>query len=228
MITRLGAIFGDASGSVGGVTILRSSGGHTARVRKSRQVVKSSATSGVKSMFLLFCQSWSSLDQSEIDSWNIAANTLPSPNRIGQNVKRSGFALFMNRNLSMSPFLAVGYSSYPGSGSFPPLQPIQLTISSLIASFTFFCSDSLPSTIYVRIFGTPPLSPGISAPAKYYRFFTYLPFDTVQPFQMADIYKAYFRTVGSANAVIWVKYDLVDSLTGATSPQMQASISIPV
>ncbi len=227
MLTRLGAIFGDASGSIGGFTLLRHSGGHTARVRKSKQIIVGQSSTQIKSNFLFLTRQWSVLAPVYIDSWNIAAKTLAPPNRLGQNSKRSGFALFMARNMSMSPFLIIGFSAYPGPGVLPQTLPIVLTISASIATFTFFCTDEEPATTYIRIFGTPPLSPGISAPAKYFRLFTYLPFSTVQPFDISTAYKNYFKTVGVSGQLIWIKYDYVDGLSGVVSPQMQASIAIP-
>ncbi len=227
MLTRLGPIFGDASGSTGGITILRLSGGHSVRVRKSKRIVTSSATTGIKSNFQFLVRFWKQLAPDYINSWNLAAATLAPPNRLGQNSKRSGFALFMSRNMVMAPYLVIGFSQYPGTGFLPQVLPIALTITSAIGSFTFFCTDAPPADAYIRIFGTPPLSHGISSPAKYYRFFTYLPFSTAQPFQMADIYKAYFKTVGNTGDVIWIKYDFVDGSSGVVSPQAQASITLP-
>ena len=108
MNTKLGAMFADARGSIGGLCCSRGAGGSTARTNPKPTNPRSPAQNGVRARLAYLTQRWGkTLTEPNRTAWRDYAIGTSWTNRVGQAASISGIAAYLRLN---SLLLQAGYA----------------------------------------------------------------------------------------------------------------------
>lgn len=98
-IIRLGPVVSDARGSTGGTTFSRNAAGAYMKQRVTPTYPGTVKQVAAAALLSLLVDRWKqTLTTVQRDSWNSLANVTTVPNKIGEQIKPSGFNLFMRSN----------------------------------------------------------------------------------------------------------------------------------
>lgn len=99
MLVQYGGGIQDARGSIGGQTHSRNRFGNYVRARTTPVNPKSSRQNLIRAAISSLAQQWSNiLDQAQRDLWEVYADSITRTNKLGQQIKLTGFNHFIRSN----------------------------------------------------------------------------------------------------------------------------------
>jgi hypothetical protein len=98
---KLGAIFTDVAGSVGGTTFRRTPRGIIGYNKQGRQIKSAYAKNNVRGKLAKVFSSWGSLSQDTKESWNAKALLYPQLNKFGDTVVLTGRQFYTKLNCQL-------------------------------------------------------------------------------------------------------------------------------
>lgn len=197
-LVKVGATLSEISGTIGGVVFARNKGGLTARNKSSVVNPNTELQQANRTRFASLTSYWSSLDQAERNSWNLAASDLPITNRLGEARYLSGAQLFQRQNL---PRLIVGQAvletavyQFMGAMPFGGFATATVDVTGDSTELTLGLADgilnawrSLPDSRMLVYVSPGQVNAGVTFYKGAYRFLGYLPGNaTTTPTQFTD------------------------------------------
>lgn len=211
--------WGDASGSVGALTISHNKGGLYMRSRTVPTNPNSEAQQQARESIQVLSQTWGTLTGSQRTQWEDFALSNPVVGPLGETITLSGEQMYVrcNQRLQVYGFSLIAVPPVNMSASIPDAIGLVVDTSPAFA-ITFTTTE--PSDVYVRM--TPPLSPGITNVKKYLRTLGIFDVATLG----ADVTTAYAARFGSLT-VAAVGKRVSCELAGFTSTNGQISVLQP-
>lgn len=99
MLIQLGGVALDARGSIGGMTFSRNRFGNYVRARTTPVNPNTGRQNAIRSAVSSLAQQWSNiLTQTQRDEWEVYADAITRSNKLGQQIKLTGFNMFIRSN----------------------------------------------------------------------------------------------------------------------------------
>jgi len=169
---KTGAVVAEIRGSLGGNVFSRNKGGAYVRQRVKPINPNTPRQAFVRGLFGTLQSNWRSLTQAQQNTWLAATENYLAVNKVGDVTKYTPLQLYTRCNMAL---LEAGLSQIDTIPSNPvPGTPISLkgkphpwdVLSELISTGTLdfdVPGGSLPSGLYVRVYASGPVSPGINS-----------------------------------------------------------------
>jgi len=213
------------SGSVGGQTFATGPGGLMVRTRSSPTQPRTPAQLAARQQLSALSKAWATeLTDDQRTAWTDFAAGNPIPGAFGEPMVLTGIAMYnrLNRQLTTANFTRI--DDPPATLVVPALTTLGLTITQgpLVLSCNFAPSP-IGTDIALILFGTPPLSPGISNVETRLRQIFVSALDDATPTAFTTSWTDKFGVIVPVGTKVTIEGFLLDSLTGASSPTLKAS-----
>jgi hypothetical protein len=217
-LIKLGALVSDIRNSINGSTYSHNRGGNYIRNKVTPVNPRSASQTALRARFAQYAQQWRTLTTAQQQAWLAAVQNYKQTNVFGDLKTLTGLQLFLQVNSNLlasggaaitSPAAAKGVSIVNATG---------LTYTSGTPSLSLAYSANIPALTRVKIFATPPLSPGISFVKSQFRLISTLAPAAVSPANILAAYTAKFGAVGAVGTKIFVGMQFVDQTSGVPSP----------
>lgn len=228
MKIKHGSIVVETSGKLGGQDVLKSRSGHSLRNRSFQLDKQSASRSSVQSAFALLSKYWRELSQAQRKSWNSFASDVTFPDRFYDTTHYTGQQIFVKLNFNI---LLMGNSILldPPSVIRTESYSIDLVINSGSGGTLFLnISSALAAGDRLKVFATRPLSRGVTAKPKLFRFIKLIDSAPSGQFDVYDEYVNIFGSVGDDNSQIIFKIIPVSYSTGFEGVQAFSPPESPV
>ena len=210
--------WGDASGSVGALTVSHNRGGLYIRSRTVPTNPNTAFQSDVRAAVADLAQAWKTLTVSQQTQWSDFALSNPIVDVLGSTITLSGEQMYIRCNLRLSLYYLTTISVPPANMTANSPDNVGLAVDTAPA-FAITFSTSSPADLYVRM--TPPISPGIANFKKYLRTLGVFTQVTLG----ADVTIAYAARYGTPGAPTVGKLVGIE-LSGIS--QLNGQISVPL
>lgn len=145
MLVQYGGGILDARGSIGGQTASRNRFGNYLRARITPVNPRSSRQSVIRASIQNLSQRWSTvLTQLERDAWEVYAAAIVRQNKLGAQIKLTGFNMFIRSNSIRSQSADTVIDVGPTTLTLPPGDPLMIgTISTATQQISVAFDDTL-------------------------------------------------------------------------------------
>jgi hypothetical protein len=228
MKMKFGAIVVAGSGKIGGHVASHNRHGAYLRTKVTPVNPQTSFQNTVRSRLSSLSQAWRALTAAQIASWNSAVLDFQKTNVFGDLKSPSGFNLYQRLNNNL---VAIGQSQITSPPS--PAAVLTVAIGALVANvtgavLTIALGGAVPTATSMKVFITPPVSPGKSFVKSEYRLLQVFAAATASPANLAAAYAARFGLLVEGQKM-FCKIVFVDDATGLESlPQSTSIITINV
>jgi hypothetical protein len=224
MLLKFGMIVTDGRNKLGGHVLSKNRGGNYARTKVTPVNPQTTYQAAVRQAFTSFSQGWRGLTSDQRLAWNGAVTNFQRTNVFGDLKSPSGFNLYQRLNnvlqsIDQSPLLLPPLPSSVGD-LFATM--VRCTIGS--PSLSLVLNSAGDENTSLKIFATPPLSPGKSFVKNQYRFISFNNSPVTSPQNILDAYIAKFGSLGVIGQQIWIKTQAVNQLTGQVGTPAEVSV----
>ena len=224
MLLKFGMIVTDGRNKLGGHVLSKNRGGNYARTKVTPVNPQTSFQQNVRNRFTSFSQAWRGLTADQRLAWNNAVSNFQRTNIFGDLKSPSGFNLYQRLNNVLQSVDIDALSLPPLPSAVGNCFIESLTASVGIPTLSAVLNETVPSVTSLKIFATPPLSPGKSFVKNQYRFIGYAESGTTTPVDILSMYVAKFGSLGNIGEQIWVKTQAVNNTTGQVGTPSEASV----
>lgn len=225
MKAKFGSIVVAGSGKIGGHVAARNRAGAYIRTKVTPVNPQSAAQGLVRSRLASLASGWRSLTAAARLAWNSAVSDFAKTDVFGDLREPSGFNLYQRLNNNL---LAIGSAAI----TVPPIPTAvdSFTSMSLAAedatvaeSLVITYAPAIAADHKVKVFATPPVSPGKSFVKSEYRLIDVIATADASPYEAISAYQAVFGSTGEVGQKIFVKMVQVESSTGIEGVPVSAS-----
>lgn len=225
MKAKFGMIVVAGSGKIGGHVASRNRGGAYFRTKVTPLNPQTSAQSDVRSRLSDLSSAWRGLTNSERQSWDAAVSNYATTDIFGDIKNPSGFNLYMklNGNLNSVSISSINRPDQPDSVETVDVISIIPDESSTLIPMVL--SGDVGANTCVKVFATPPISPGKTFVKNLFRIITVLGQAETTPVALGTFYAAKFGLFATGT-VIYFKLVFVNATTGqqVAGPQYKAVV----
>lgn len=147
-------VYTQASGSIGGVTYARNSGGMYTRGRGLVTNPNSPAQQSVRTDYGNLSSAWATLTAAQRESWRVYALNTPLTNRLGDALKLTGQQMFLKANsirLQASAAIAADGPTTFGLATLSPIYVSATVLGAGTADITFVATDGWATVVGGRL-----------------------------------------------------------------------------
>lgn len=210
------------SGKLGGHVASRNRGGAYFRTRVTPVNPSTTYQAAARALLTTISQSWRALTAAQRAAWNAAVQDFARTDVFGNLKNPSGFNLYQRLNNNL---VTVGSAQITS----PPLvddvyAPTSLSLAAAAGAGTMVATYApvIPAGQAVKLFATPPQSPGVSFVKSEYRLLEVIVAADVSPYDFDTSYTARFGAY-AAGQKVFVKFVGVNSVTGQEGVGVEAS-----
>lgn len=213
MKVKFGSIVVDGRGKIGGHVLAKNRSGNYMRTKVTPVNPQSSEQLSIRNRFTGLSQAWRGMSQAVRDAWNAAVANFSSTDQFGDIKLLSGFNLYQKLNNNL---MQVGQAAL----ELPPLlQSVQqLSISALVSTFadiSITLSAAVDAKTAVKVYATPPQSPGKVFVKSEYRIIGILAPGSPAAVDILDLLNGRFSGY-IPGTKIFIKIEAVNIETGQT------------
>lgn len=214
MKAKFGAIVVAGSGKIGGHVASRNRAGSYFRTKVTPVNPSTSYQQSIRNRLTGISQAWKALTAAQRLAWNAAVSDYSKTDVFGDLRNPSGFNLFqrLNNNLLTIGESQISDPPVPGSVYAPTSASLAVVTGSPALTLTF--AGAIPATDKVKVFATPPLSPGVSFVKSEFRLIGTLSNSDTSPKVITTLYGAKFGAVAENGLKVFVKLVGVNISTG--------------
>jgi len=224
MLLKFGMIVTDGRNKLGGHVLSKNRGGNYARTKVTPVNPQTTYQAAVRQAFTSFSQGWRGLTAAQRLAWNSAVTNFQRTNIFGDLKSPSGFNLFQRLNNVLQSIGINSLSLPPLPSSVADIYATGVTATIGSPSLSLSLNDDVPSGTSIKIFATPPLSPGKSFVKNQYRFIGAKAFGAESPVDILSLYIAKFGSLGEIGQQIWIKSKAVNENTGQVGTPAEVSV----
>lgn len=220
----LGATIGDARGSAGAIVYSKNRSGAYIRQKVSPVQPRTARQTLVRQLFSALAIYWGqSLDVAERAAWTALAATNPVTDVFGNSQILTGLQLFMRVNRNRQQLALAVLDAAPANQDVTPLSALSMTAVSATQVISVTHAPSpIPATHYLLVFGSPPLSPGVSFFKPLLKALSAVGPGVASPFDVSSAWIALYGAF-SAGQRIGIKAVMINGDTGAASSDVFAT-----
>lgn len=222
MKAQFGAIVVAGSGKVGGHVASRNRGGAYFRTRVTPVNPATTFQQAVRNRLTSFAQAWRALTDTQRAAWNAAVNDFARTDVFGNLRNPSGFNLYQRLNNNLAVIGQAAINVPPLVGEVYAAASLSLAAAVGTSSLTATFSAALAAGEYVKVFATPPLSPGKNFVKSEYRLIEVITNGDVSPYNFWTTYTAKFGAP-VAGQKVFIKFVGVNGTTGQEGIGLEAS-----
>jgi hypothetical protein len=224
MKLKFGMIVTDGRNKLGGHVLSKNRAGAYARTKVTPVNPRSSYQSNVRSLFTSLSQAWRGLSQDARTAWNNAVANYQRTDIFGDLKSPSGFNLYQRLNNVLATISGAPLTNPPLPDAVPDCHIISVTATVGSPSLSVILNDSVPTHGAVKVFATPPLSPGKSFVKNQFRLISVLAPEASTPFNALSAYTAKYGNLGEIGQKIIIQTVACNFLTGQEGTPAQASV----
>jgi hypothetical protein len=189
-----GMMMTDARGKLGGQVFSKNNAGAYVRTKVTPVNPRSSAQTGVRSIFAQISQAWSGLTASQIKGWNKAVDSWKRTDIFGNLKSTTGKALFqrINQNLLNSGQAILNNAPVPTENSLLRLVAANFDVNAPL--YDVQVTGNEVGTV-IQVQATPPLSEGTSFIKNRLRVIGYIAGSAATSLDVTALYTAKFGAV---------------------------------
>lgn len=223
MKAKFGAIVVDGRGKIGGHVASKNRAGAYFRTKVTPVNPQSSAQLNARNRFTNFSQGWSGLTDEQRSAWNAAVVHFARTDIFGDLKNPTGFNLYQRLNNNLAVIGAAQLESPPLPVAVGVVVVVNLSVVKATDLVNLMLSEPIPNNTAIKIFATPPLTPGRSYVKSTYRLIGVSSDHVLDELDLSDFYINKFGSVGEAGQKIFVKIEAVSTLTGQTGTPSEIS-----
>jgi hypothetical protein len=184
---------------------------------------RTASQSLVRSRFGTLSSSWKTITAAQRDAWNGAVNQWQKSDIFSDLHNLTGLQLFqrLNNNLISSGATSITVPAI-NKGALAVTAGV-LTYTSGTPALSLARSGAVPAATRMKVFATPPISPGISFVKSQFRLISTVAAAVASPDNLLAAYTAKYGAVGPVGSKIFIGIVFVDSVSGASSPMQVVS-----
>ena len=214
MLVKFGMIITDGRNKLGGHVLSKNRGGSYARTKVTPINPQSSYQSNVRQRFTTLSQAWRGLTQDQRDAWNGAVANFQRTNIFGDLKSPSGFNLYQRLNNVLLSTSSATINFPPLPAAVPDCHIAGLLVTVATPSVSILMNETVPADTKIKVFATPPLSPGKSFVKNMFRLIAILDSAETSPYDALAEYTAKYGSVGEIGQRITFKTLAVNTTTG--------------
>jgi len=224
MLLKFGMIVTDGRNKLGGHVLSKNRGGNYARTKVTPVNPQTTYQSTVRQAFTSFSQGWRGLTADQRLAWNGAVTNFQRTNIFGDLRSPSGFNLFQRLNNVLQSINSDTLLLPPLPSSVADCYATSVSATVGTPSLSLALNISVPSDTNLKVFATPPLSPGKSFVKNQYRFISVTQSASESPVDILSFYIAKFGSLGEIGQQIWIKTKAVNIFTGQVGTPAEVSV----
>ncbi len=224
MLLKFGMIVTDGRNKLGGHVLSKNRGGNYARTKVTPVNPQTTYQAAVRQAFTSFSQGWRGLTSDQRLAWNGAVTNFQRTNIFGDLKSPSGFNLYQRLNNVLQSIGVSALSLPPLPSSVADCYATGLSCTIVTPTLSLVINETVPANTCVKVFATPPLSPGKSFVKNQYRYLNFLDAASESPQDIKEIYLAKFGSLGAVGQQIWVKTQAVNMTTGQVGTPAEVSV----
>jgi len=223
-LVKLGPMFAEASGKIGGLVAARNRGGAYVREWTKPLVSTSTEALAAKARLGAYAQGWAGITANERAAWHSWANGNPVTNRLGETRVLSGHQAYVQLNTVIdlvggTPIDVPPVTTAPGA-------LLTLVFDGDIGAGDFdltYTATPLAAGIMLYLRGCQVNSPGIKYVTNLYKHIGVSAAAQASPFDIQTLWDA---RLGAAQVgqTCHIEVRLVDSLSGLVGPPIRTSV----
>ena len=223
MLIKFGAIVTDARGKIGGHVMSKNTYGAYMRTKVTPVNRGTTLQQNVRSSLTTIAQLWRTISDTARAGWESLASEVSRTNIFGDNVKLTGFNLFVRLNRELNNIGVANISNAPAIPTVPGVTSLTLTakVAAGLVSLAYLPTPVPAGTALVVAF-TPQVSGGISFVKSEFRKLSAIAAAQASPYVATSDYANRFGAP-ILNKRIFSQAKLVDIATGFSSVWTQCS-----
>ena len=225
MKAKWGAIVVDGRGKIGGHVASKNRAGSYFRTKVTPVNPQTSAQTTVRNRFSGLSSAWRSLTAAQRASWNSAVSDFAKTDIFGDLKNPTGFNLYQRLNNNLLTCGEAAITTPPAALAVDAFTSMTVaaedaTVAEDVAiTFTLdVAADHL-----VKVYATPPMSPGKSFVKSEYRLISILANSESSPYDATAEYQAVFGSTGAVGQKIFLKCIQVEETSGIAGTPIEAS-----
>jgi hypothetical protein len=224
MKIKFGSIVADGRGKIGGHVMSKNRGGSYLRTKVTPVNPRSVSQTNVRQRFATLSSGWRSLSQSSRDAWTASTAGFQKSDIFSDLRNLTGLQLYqrLNNNL-LSSGGSVITSPAPNKGVASVILS-SMTYTSGTPALTAIHTTPVPASTRIKVFATPPLSPGINFVKSQLRQISTIAPAATSPYNALSAYTTKFGAVGAVGTKIFIGFVVVDQTSGLSSPMQIVSV----
>jgi len=210
------------SGKLAGHVFSRNRGGSYIRTKVKPLNPQSARQTVVRNEFGVQSGNWRGLTAAQRLQWNSATVQFLRKNSLGSTITLSGINLYKALNQALFNIGQALISSPPVPQSAVNVNSLSVAVSATGSTMVAtFAATPTPANMYIEVYATPPLSPGITFIKNRLRVIQVLPPATATGVSLQAAYVAKFGATIVGQKIGFV-FQSVNGLTGERSPIVQS------
>jgi len=225
MKAKFGAIVVAGSGKIGGHVASRNRAGAYIRTKVTPVNPQSSAQTTVRNRLSGIASGWRALTAAQRAAWNQAVADFAKTDIFGDLRNPSGFNLYQRLNNNLLTCGESAITSPPAVVAVDAFTSITLTAedATVAEDFSLAINPAVEADHLVKVYATPPLSPGVNFVSSEYRLIGIMPNSQSSPWDGTSAYQAVFGSTGEVGQKIFVKCIQVEESTGIAGTPISTS-----
>ncbi len=214
MKAKFGSIVVAGSGKIGGHVASRNRGGAYIRTKVTPVNPNTAAQTLVRARLAARSQEWRDLTAAQRSSWNSVVGDYARTDVFGDLKNPSGFNLYQRLNNNLVNIGESVLSSPPIPQDVANFTSVSLAVLTGTPAVNITFAPAIAATEKVKLFATPPLSPGVSFVKSEFRQIDVLTNADTSVHDAVAEYNAVFGSVGTTGQKIFVKLVPVSVASG--------------
>ena len=230
MKAKWGAIVVDGRGKIGGHVASKNRAGSYFRTKVTPVNPQSSDQSTVRNRLSGLASAWRSLTDNQRAAWNAATSDFAKTDIFGDLRNPTGFNLYQRLNNNLLNIGVAAIDVPPAVVAVAAFTSMSLAVEDATDAelVTITYAPAIEADHKVKVFATPPMSPGVSFVKSEYRQIDVIVTADASPFDITTEYVAKFGSTGTAGQKVFVKMVQVDDSTGLAGASISASAIVTV
>lgn len=214
MKAKWGALVVDGRGKIGGHVASKNRSGGYFRTKVTPVNPRTADQSLVRNRLTAISQAWRGLTAAQRSAWNAAVASFAKTNVFGDLVNPTGFNLYQRLNNNLVAVSQAQITSPPTPEAVDDIVIGALTVTAATDTVSLAYTPGAGGSS-VKVFATPPQSPGKSFVKSEYRYIGSFESDDVSPTDLGAVYTGKFGSLTSAaGQKVFVKTVAINQTTG--------------
>jgi len=225
MKVKFGAIVVAGRGKIGGHVASQNRAGAYFRTKVTPTNPQTSAQTTVRNRLGGISSGWRSLTAALRDAWNSAVSDYAKTDIFGDLRNPTGFNLYQRLNNNLVLCGESPIPSPPAIVAIDAFTSITLTAkdATVAEDFSLAIAPAVEADHLVKVYATPPMSPGVSFVKSEYRLIGVMPNSQASPYEGTAAYQAVFGSTGEVGQKIFCKCVQVEETTGIAGTAIECS-----
>lgn len=226
MKIKWGALVVDGRNKIGGHVASRNRAGAYLRTKVTPVHPGTTYQVNAKNRVIQISALWLGLSQARITAWNAAAPGFAKTDIFGDLRNPSGINLHQRLNNNLYGINETNIADPPLSNLPPGFSALSIAAAAGAKTLTLTFAPAIPTGVKVKLFATPPISPGTSFVKSEFRQYDVLDMNDSSAFDSETEYILRFGDPVPAGKKIFVRMVQVRTATGQAGIGIQASCII--